>query len=244
MPTFVDYAFVLLFAVLVTLYEVFVYWPRFRAAVATGVRGARVRGYRRIIAGEWLFAIVCLGIWLGAGRPLADLRLTTPAGWRLATGISIIVVLGFLITQQLRAVARMDDTQRTALRTKFGELSYLLPHAPDEAAWFTALAVTAGICEELLYRGYLVWVLQPWLGAAGAMAASVLLFGLGHGYQGKKQFVKATLAGAVMGAIVIVTGWLVPAMIVHALIDVSSGALGYKVLRQDTFTSVTDARAV
>jgi len=234
MPTVVDYSLVVAFAVLVTLYEVFVYWPRFRAAVATGVRGARVRGYRRIIAGEWLFAIACLAIWLGAGRPLADLRLTAPSGWRLAAGIGIIVVFGLLITQQLRAMARMDDTQRAALRPKLGELSYLLPHSPDEARWFTVLSVTAGICEELLYRGYLVWVLQPWLGAAGAMAASIVLFGLGHGYQGKKHFLKATLAGAVMGAIVVVTGWLVPAMIVHALIDVGSGAAGYAVMREVT----------
>ena len=234
MPTLVDYAFVFLFAVLVTLFEGFVYWPRFRASVATGVPGARVRGYRRIIAGEWLFAIACLGIWLGAGRPLAGLRLTTPSGWPLAAGVGIIVVMGLLIAQQRRAVARMDDAQRAALRPKLGELSYLLPHSPDEAAWFTALSVTAGICEELLYRGYLVWVLQPWLGTMGAMAASIVLFGLGHGYQGKKHFVKATLAGAVMGAIVLVTGWLVPAMIVHALIDVGSGAVGYAVLRQPT----------
>ena len=86
-------------------------------------------------------------------------------------------------------------------------------------------------CEELLYRGYLVWFFAPWLGTVGAMAFVVAIFGVSHAYQGRKGAIRATLAGTVMAAIVLGTGSLIPAMIVHALIDIGGGIVGYLLLR-------------
>ena len=60
----------------------------------------------------------------------------------------------------------------------------------------------------------------------GAMIAVVAIFGISHAYQGWKGAVKATIAGAVMAAIVLATGSLIPAMIVHALIDAGGGTVG------------------
>ena len=90
-----------------------------------------------------------------------------------------------------------------------------------------------GRAGELLYRGYLPWFFAPWLGSVGAMALVVVLFCIGHAYQGRSGTVKATLAGAFMAALVLVTNSLIPAMIVHALIDIGSGTLGYWLLRDD-----------
>ena len=58
-----------------------------------------------------------------------------------------------------------------------------------------------------------------------------MLFGAGHSYQGKKGAIRATLVGAVLSLFVVATGWLVPAMIIHALVDASSGTVGYLLLR-------------
>ncbi len=51
-------------------------------------------------------------------------------------------------------------------------VEYLLPHSRDELRWFTALSVTAGVCEELLYRGFLFWVLKAYVGVARAYSDS------------------------------------------------------------------------
>jgi membrane protease YdiL (CAAX protease family) len=106
-----------------------------------------------------------------------------------------------------------------------------LPHTARDERWFLALCVTAGFCEELLYRGYLVWFFAPWLGRMGAMAFAVAIFGVSHAYQGRKGAIRATIAGAVMAAIVLATDSLIPAMIVHGLIDVGGGTVGYWLLR-------------
>ena len=42
------------------------------------------------------------------------------------------------------------------------------------------LCFTAGICEELLFRGYLVWVLKAWIGLGAAAGVIMVIFGLAH----------------------------------------------------------------
>jgi membrane protease YdiL (CAAX protease family) len=111
-------------------------------------------------------------------------------------------------------------------------VSFVLPHTPVEYRWFRAVAVTAGVCEELLYRGFAVWALAPWLTLWGAAAASVILFGLGHGYQGRKGATRATIVGAVLGALALATGSIVPGVIVHAIVDLGAGAVSYSLLRE------------
>jgi len=231
-PTIVDVAFAFTLAVLASLFEHYWFFPRFRASVARGDPNARVSGYRRGIVGQWLFTATAVGLWVGYARPFSALRLTVPALWQVVVGavlVALTVVLGYL---QLASVRRLTPERRAALGPRLGDVAFLIPHTPREHRWFLGLSLTAGFCEEFLYRGYLTWLLSPWLGAPLAMLVVVIAFGLGHSYQGRRGAIRATLAGAVMAAIVLATNWLVPAMIVHALVDVSSGTAGYLLLRE------------
>ena len=137
-----------------------------------------------------------------------------------------------LVVLQLWSARRLSPERRVAARPKLGGVAFMLPHTALEERWFVALALTAGFCEELLYRGYLAWFFAPWLGSAGAMLLVVVAFGLGHSYQGRRGAIRATLAGAVMAAIVLASDSLVPAMIVHAVVDIGGGTLGYWLLRE------------
>lgn len=219
MPTAVDFAFVVTLLVVGSVFEHFVFWPRFRG-----------------IIGQWIFTITALAIWSGYNRSAAALRLTVPTGWRLWVSVALPLVVLALAAFQLRSVARLSAEERVAARPMLGDVAFMLPHSRRDYRWFIALAATAGVCEELLYRGFLVWFFSHWLGVTGAMGLVIVLFGAGHSYQGRKGAIKATLAGAVMSAIVLATGWLVPAMIVHALVDGSSGTVGYWLLREPADT--------
>jgi len=234
MPNATDVVFAAILLVVATVYEYAYFWRRFRAAVAAGDPGARSWGYRRGVVGEWLFAAGALAIWALYGRPWGDLRLALPHGWRLGLGVGYVIAGAALLTLQLWSVARLTPERRVAARPKLGNVTFMLPHTSAEERWFVALSITAGFCEELLYRGYLVWFVAPWLGQVGAMAAIVAVFGISHAYQGRKGAVRATLAGAVMATIVLTSGSLIPAMIVHALIDSGGGTVGYWLLREPT----------
>ena len=95
-----------------------------------------------------------------------------------------------------------------------------------------ALSVTAGVCEELLFRGLLIGMLAPWLGWWGAAALGVPLFGVLHAYQGRAGMVRTAIVGAALTGVVAATGSLLPAMALHALIDVGSGLVTWTVLRE------------
>ena len=55
----------------------------------------------------------------------------------------------------------------------------ILPKGAAELRWFTALSLTAGICEEILFRGYLIWYLDSYIGLVGAVILSSIAFGSG-----------------------------------------------------------------
>jgi membrane protease YdiL (CAAX protease family) len=91
--------------------------------------------------------------------------------------------------------------------------------------------VTAGLCEEFLYRGFamavfLRWGLPVWIAAS----ASALLFGLAHLYQGKSGLVGTTILGLLFGFVRAVTGSLVPVILWHAGVDLVAGVAGPKYL--------------
>jgi CAAX protease family protein len=232
MPTATDLVFVFALLVLATVYEYVYFWPHFRAAAAAGRPDARTWGYRRGVIGQWLFATTALAIWGLYERPWAALRLVFPHGWRLALGVVYVAAAVGLVVLQLWSVRRLSPERRIAARPKLGNVAFMLPRTAAEERWFVALSITAGFCEELLYRGYLVWIIAPWLGQLGAMAAVIAAFGISHAYQGRKGATRATIAGAVMAAMVLTCDSLIPAMLVHALIDIGGGTVGYWLQRE------------
>ena len=231
MPALVDVVFAFALLVVASICEYAYFWPRVRADVAAGKPSARVSAYRRGVFGEWAFAIAAIAIWIAFARPWSAMRLGLPHGWRLAVGLLFVLAGVGLVVLQLWSVARLPVERRVRARPKLDKVAFILPHTAREQSWFLTLSVTAGFCEELLYRGYLPWFFAPWLGSVGAMALVVVLFGIGHAYQGRSGTVRATLAGAFMAALVLVSNSLIPAMIVHALIDIGSGTVAYWLLR-------------
>ena len=233
MPTVFDLGFVVL-VVVASILEHVSFWPRFRAAVAAERPDARVWAYQRILIGEWAFALAAIAIWTKHARSWHAMGLSLPHGWRMGVAIAFVIAALALTVVQLWSVLRLPIARRVAARPKLGSVAAMLPHTRAEEGWFLSLSLTAGFCEELLFRGYLAWFFAPWIGYAAAMSLAVVLFGLGHAYQGRKGATRATLAGAVMAVIALATGSIIPGIIVHALIDVGSGTVGYLLLREQS----------
>ncbi|MEE4331565.1 MAG: CPBP family intramembrane glutamic endopeptidase [Wenzhouxiangella sp.] len=95
----------------------------------------------------------------------------------------------------------------------------LVPWFRNMSAWGLLLvALSAGVCEELLFRG----VIQAWLdgifGSVIAVVAGSLIFGLAHALN-RAYFIVATVAGAYLGLLYLVTDNLLVPMLVHFLYD-------------------------
>jgi uncharacterized protein len=108
----------------------------------------------------------------------------------------------------------------------------LLPRTPEERRLFAGLSLAAGWGEEITYRGYVPAALVlagagPW----AAMGVAAVAFGFLHAYQGPVGVVRTALLGLLLGASVILTGSLFPAMAAHALVDLVLGlVLGPRLL--------------
>ena len=141
------------------------------------------------------------------------------------------LLLGFLHWLNLR---RMGSMQNPAME-KFRDLARkLLPQSPIEFLPYSALAITAGICEEFIFRGFAIGALDRagWNVILIVIFTSVL-FGLAHAYQGRGGIVGTTLIGVLFAVGRLAYHSLVPVIVWHAVLDLVAGAAGSRYLLRD-----------
>lgn len=108
----------------------------------------------------------------------------------------------------------------------------LLPQSLLEILLWIGTSITAGICEELAFRGY---VQRQFHALTGSVAMAVLgqgvVFGLFHSYQGWKSVIVICVLGVLFGALAAWRGNLRANIIVHAWADVWEGWFKFVVWR-------------
>lgn len=210
--------------------------PALRAAVAAGVPGARRATYADTMFMLWMFAALAAAAALDQGRSAAALRLLPPGGAGIAISLVAVVATIALFALQQRSVAASPATQ-ALLREKVRPLAWFLPHDAADRALFRPLSVTAGVCEEWLFRGYMLAVLEPITGIVGAVAISTALFGLAHAYQGGGGILKTGLVGLLMAGLTWATGSIWAPIVVHAAADWMQGDLIAQALGEEADAS-------
>jgi len=203
-----------------------------RRDVADGKPRARLDLYRRTIVMEWGLMAVSMAWWLIIGRSPAEAGLRfTFEGWQwLALALSMVAMWQFA-RQTHRA--SQNPKNLDSVRSQLGELVVIAPHTDAELQRFTWVSIAAGICEEILYRGLLMTTLTAMLGLWPAVLLSSVVFGIGHAYQGAAGIVRTGLAGLVMALVVVFTGSLPAAMLMHAVLDIVQGRLLWAAVNSD-----------
>lgn len=184
--------------------------------------GARVRQYRNVLLLAWGWsALIAAGMLLD-GWPARAVGLLPPRFDGVPLVSTLALSAGLAIGLVLPLVFR-----RTLVR-HIGTLAELLPRTPVERVWFVAVALTAGFCEELLHRGFLlafVSVHWPHPPLAVVFVLGSVPFGLGHAYQGRRNVVVTGLFGAIATALYLAYRSLWIPVAVHALIDLRAALL-------------------
>lgn len=184
---------------------------------------ARQRFYRRILIIEWTWAVIIMLILLSVPSPMRAIGLVIPQFNSLNKGFLFGVTLGLLVsTLALAVLVWKSPALAQRLRKMLESVAALLPATQGERYTFAFVALTAGICEELLFRGFLLFYLAyffPALPQWGAILISSAIFGLAHAYQGWKGVLGTGLIGLVLAFVYVLTGSLLPSMLLHALID-------------------------
>ncbi|HEU5060041.1 MAG TPA: CPBP family intramembrane glutamic endopeptidase [Kofleriaceae bacterium] len=202
-----------------------------KRAVAAGVPGARRVQYVSAISMAWLFSAIAAAAAFDGGRTIDDLRLAPPSGLGLVVSVGAVAAALAFLLQQARACGTPEGI--AALRKEIEPAAWFLPGDAADLRTFRALSLTAGICEEWLFRGYMLALVTPWLGLAGAIAATTLLFAAAHFYQGAAGVVKTGLVGLFMGVLAWGTGSIWAPIVIHALLDWMQGDMIARVLRPE-----------
>ena len=108
----------------------------------------------------------------------------------------------------------------------------IFPHGPAEVVTWVMLALTAGICEEILFRSYLQRQLAALTKstAAGLMLQGVA-FGAAHGYQGMRYMCIIAVYGCLFGLLAYWRRSLRPGMTAHFVQDAVGGLVGRHFLK-------------
>jgi hypothetical protein len=200
-----------------------------RAASPEEAVRLRPRLWARAIGTQWLLAAGVVLQWIVQRRPLGSLSLNAAFGWG-AGGVLLGVALMAVVMQPQRRNLASTPEVVERLRGRLEGVQRLLPSSRAEWPGFVPLAITAGICEEVLFRGFVLWALSQVLPDFWQAAfAQALLFGLAHAYQGPRGVFLTFIVGAFLTGVVWISGSLWPAMLVHALLDLNAGDLAIRV---------------
>lgn len=185
--------------------------------------------YAVTLVWEWiLLALVHWGL-LMRGTPLRQLLGLRRRGVaELWTDIAIALGFWFASLIILGAVGLLLRLAHLHPEDIRGVVSQMAPASAGELAFWIALSISAGICEELIFRGYLqqqftALTRHVWLG----IAISAVFFGLAHGYEGKSGMLLIMLYGAFFGILAHLRRSLRAGIFAHAWHDSVSGIVLY-----------------
>jgi membrane protease YdiL (CAAX protease family) len=180
----------------------------------------RVFFYLATIAWEWILVAY---VYRGLRRRGKSIRDIAGKGWKSASDflIDIAIAFGFWIAAicVLSLVAHAVGSKGMSQAARL-----LAPQGPFESLLWIALAVTAGISEETIFRGYLQRQFVAWTRSAPiGVLLSAALFGAGHIYQGAKATVVIGVYGLMFGILAEARQNLRPGIITHAWHDAITG---------------------
>lgn len=172
-----------------------------------------VSGYLSVVVFEWLLVLfVRMGVHKRGGRvrDLVGGRWSTPQAVMrdLALGAGLWAVWMGLMNAHI-------------LGTGTNAAQGLLPQGMLESLTWIPVALSAGFCEEVAFRGYLQKQFQAITGSTAlAVLIQAVIFGIGHLYEGLGPVLRIMGFGALFGMLAVWRKSLRPGMIAHAWSDI------------------------
>jgi uncharacterized protein len=190
----------------------------------------RVGTYSSTIAFQWLLTAIV------AWRCAAHLYNARELGlvvdrWGITATFTIIMAAALARLQWFAAQRMAAHPGATKSRLAAVALR-LMPETSIESLVFVALAITAGVCEEFLYRGFLFAAITRAAGIPLAIVGSSAMFSLAHIYQGRRGLITTFILGILFAASRVWTGNLVSAIVAHAVVDLVAGLVAVRYMRR------------
>jgi CAAX protease family protein len=189
--------------------------------------GVAIKIYLFAISLDWALFYYCWGGVHHRGGSLWSLAGGRWNSWR-SVGVDLAIALPFWIIWEGAAYGVSRLLGPSAAKS----VDSLLPHSFLEVLVWIATCATAGICEEMVFRGYLQRQIHAFTGSlVTAVVAQGVIFGLFHAYQGWKRVTVICVLGVLYGAFAAWRKNLRVNIITHAWTDFWEGWLKFLIWR-------------
>jgi len=225
----IDHAFFLFAAFAYPLFSFFSF-RKLLARIAAGDRIERKTLYNSTMLGLWLLFAGAIGTWALGGRTWATLGFSLQIDGMFLASVGLLVAGVVFLVLQIREVGGMNADDLAEFRRSVGDLDILLPRNGNELNRFYVVSLTAGVVEEVVWRGFFIWYLSQFLPLWTAALVSAIGFGVAHAYQGWSHVPKIVLVGAAFVLLFLMSGSLWLPMTFHALVDICQGRVAYEVV--------------
>jgi membrane protease YdiL (CAAX protease family) len=177
-----------------------------------------------------VIAMAVLLAWSGRGPGAIglDIPVSTAGRWGLFI-IALLFVAGWVGT--LIWERTLNEEKTAKYHADLRALEHI-PKTRNELWGFLLLTICMGIGWELLYRGFLMLVLPPLTGTAGAVILSAVAYGVGHGYSNPKQFVGSIVSAFLFTIAYVLTNSLWWLMLLHVLLPLLGICTAYIALNK------------
>jgi uncharacterized protein len=220
-PTFIDHILVIVFGLVLPFFS--------------GIRGSEQLGNiyfdektrRKFFISNslllWFLTGIVMLVWYLYGRPfsLMGFRNIEP-GW--VSWVLTFVMIAAYTADILYSIFSPEELQKT--QEQWESSVPFLPENYRELPAYTFMCITAGVCEEILFRGFMVtYFIDPMHNGFPWIAAifPAILFSLAHFYQGYKAMFKIFLLSMLFALIFIFSKSLIIVVIIHFLVDFIGG---------------------
>jgi membrane protease YdiL (CAAX protease family) len=189
-------------------------YPRMKKSVATGKRIALINDYIQTVIGLAVFgslAVIACGTRIFV---VPEFYFICNAGIFKISVYAIVAVI--VLYQIISSVALHRHNDKIPKN-----LSSFLPVTLNEKLIFAIVCLFAGVCEELVFRGFALTFMQQFeTGIWLAVPVSAAAFGLMHLYQGISGFFTSFFMGILLAVVFAISGNLLLPVIIHILTDI------------------------
>lgn len=237
-PAITDYLLVLVFGILLPF--------------VSGVRSAAVfkemktqfdsATKRRFYLGNSFFlfiiAAVIILVWGLYQRPYSELGFATPAS--LGRSIQWWMIGLFVCLYALDIIYSLaDSSELEKAMTSMNDQTPFMPSQLRDLPAYIVMCISAGVFEEIVFRGYMINFFKALFvgipaAAAWAVITPAIIFSLAHYYQGPKAVFKILVLSLLFGMIFWHSGSLYAVIILHFLVDFASGLLSIYLSKNKT----------
>jgi membrane protease YdiL (CAAX protease family) len=174
-----------------------------------------IEDYKSTIIWHWVpLIIIIIGLLFNSvslnsiGFNKVDFKLGIINFWFELIVLLLCLIFAVLIIYQIISFIFSKKYREDSSKTKIpNEAINVIPRTKKEKQWWSYVSLSAAITEEIIYRGFLLYMLKmfiPNINIFWHVILASIIFGLAHSYQGISGIIKTSIIGFVFNILYLV----------------------------------------